>query len=1103
MSFKNTLIFGLFIACLLGVKTSGPEVMRGAYIPMLTFGSEQVFRMDRALQASLTPETSPYGSYKEVIADVVRPKIAFSGVGFTWNEYIPEKTSAAIFIRLLQSDTWSDWMEVPRDIDHKNDDEKDLGPDGLQDAFLPMNRTDAYQYKVVLQGNGKDTPTIKNIKVTVINAEDSPGVVAQSHLAAQITQDMIAPNRVQIISRGQWGADENLRVYHGDLPEAPVQRLDSGYQDKFSDELQIVRKITANEKGELLSWPQEYPAKISKIIVHHTASTANLDNPKKALRDIYSWHTKGRGWGDIGYNYIIDPYGNIYEGRAGGEMVVGAHAGRANTGSIGISVMGNYETGDVSEKSLVALTRLISEKTKIHGIDPTGRSGFRGQTTANLLGHRDVMSTSCPGKSLYDKLPLVAQLAKSSIKTTVEDAGFKKQKEKGYDFEDISGLLYVDLNPEQVKNLTITLKNTGTATWNDATSVVVNDISAIKEFMQVQTPPGRVTFPMNGMHMVYPGGTANFTVTLVGGFKSSMRTISIVPVINGKTKLNKRMELSVQTTPAQFTYDLVSTSSVPPIMKSGEKFAMTIDLKNTGNVSWQNKGSKTVKIGTEKARDRATVFLTPPSARAGSLTQDIVRPGEVGHFILNLTAPKATGNYKEHFAPVVEGITWMTDKNIFFSTFVYEKDIAAESGGIAQIDAFPNSTQVATVKLKNVGGTTWNFQNTPQLRKTGASRLKILSSSLQDVEVKPGATGTFIVQVAVPSGFKIGKVKADVYIGSIKATLRPITINAKRVSVVQTPSSPIFNTSPFTPIPTAQTPQAQIISSGSSDSSKGNNVRVLLSFSGTPVVSGNGSFTVKSGSYSASFQRDTKVTIQPQNGVYEILANNFFQIVNSPVQIIPDSGTILRVDNWERRASWDNSINDNEFRGILEVRTDGARPIVINELPIEDYLKGLAETLNGDPVEKKKAITIAARNYVLYYSTVGKGTKFPGKPYDVDDDPAHSQKYTGYGYEKRSPNSVATVEATRGIVIKYKGQVVRAPYFSSDAGRTISAASAWSWKDADFLLSVDDPYCAGMSQAGHGVGMSGCGSLGMAKSGKTYEDILHYYYQNVTIEKVY
>ncbi len=1091
------------MACLLGVKTTEFETMQRTYIPMLTFGDGGVFQMDKALQASLSLETSPYDSYKESISDVVRPKIAFSGVGLTWNEYIPEKTRGTIYIRLLQDGVWSDWIEAPRDIDHKNDDEKDLGPDGLQDAFLPVNRSDAYQYKVVLQGNGKDTPTMKNIRVTVINAEDSPEVVAQSHLAAQITQDMIAPDRVQVISRGQWGADESLRVYHGDLPEAPVQKLDPDYQDKFSDELQIVRKITVNEKGELLSWPQEYPAKISKIIVHHTASTANLDNPKKAIRDIYSWHTKGRGWGDIGYNYIIDPYGNIYEGRAGGEMVVGAHAGKANTGSIGISVMGNYETGDVSEKSLVALTRLISEKTKIHGIDPTGRSAFRGQTTANVLGHRDVMSTSCPGKNLYDKLPLVAQLAKSSIKTTVEDTGFKKQKEKGYDFDDISGLLYVDLNPEQVKNVTITLKNTGTAAWDENTSVVVNDVSAIKEFMQVQTPPGRITFPMSGAHVVYPGNTATFTVTLIGGFKSSMRTISIVPIINGKVKLNKRMELSVQTTPAQFTYDVVSISSVPAVMKSGEKFIVTADLRNTGNVSWQNKGSKTVKIGTERARDRATLFMTPPSARAGLLTQDVVRPGEVGHFILNLTAPKTAGNYEEHFAPVVEGITWMTDKNIAFSTFVYEKDIAAESTGMAQIDAFPNSTQVATIKLKNVGGTTWNFQNVPQFRKTGASRLKILSSSMQDQEVKPGATGTFIVQVAVPSGFKIGKIKADAYIGSVRATSRPVTINAKKVSIIQTPPSPILNTSPFTPIPTVQTSQSQSISSGSSDVSKGNNVRVLLGFSGTPIVSGNGSFTVKSGSYSASFQRDTKVTIQPQNGVYEILANNFFQIVDNPVQVIPDAGTILRVDNWERRASWDNSINDNEFRGTLEVRTDGGAPIVINELPIEDYLKGLAETLNGDPVEKKKAITIAARNYVLYYSTVGKGTKFPGKPYDVDDDPAHSQKYTGYGYEKRSPNSVATVDATRGIVIKYKGQVVRAPYFSSDTGRTISAASAWGWKGADFLSSVDDPYCAGMKQAGHGVGMSGCGSLGMAKNGKTYEDILHYYYQNVTIEKVY
>lgn len=1080
-----------------------PHPFEPAYIPAREYGSAQVFELDKVLQASTTPQADAYTTKKEIFGNIETPEISFSSVGLTWNEYVPANTSATIAIRFFQNSKWTDWNIAPRDIDHKETDESELTSDGLQDAFLSINPATAYQYKIILLGNGNVTPTIKNIKITLINAKDDPAVLQKiassgSHLTAEITQDMISPERVKIISRAEWGANESLRVYKGDLAIPPVQKLDSDYQDKYSDELQIVRKVTTNEKGELLSWPQEYPAKVSKIIIHHTASTANLDDPKKALRDIYYWHAIGRGWGDIGYNYIIDPQGNIYEGRAGGEMVIGAHGGKANTGSIGISVMGNYETGDVSDASLVALTRLISEKTKIHDIDPTGKSVFRGQMMPNVLGHRDVMSTSCPGQKLYDKLPLIAQLAKSSISTTVEGSGFQKQKKQGYDFEDKSGILYVDLNPDQSKDLTIQIKNTGTVTWNADTSIVVNDFESMKDFVQVITPTSRVTFPMQQPRTIAPGDTTTFMITIAGGFRSSLKTLGIAPIINGKTKLDKRIEIPTQTAAAQFTYDLVSTSSVPSTMKVGQAFTYTVDLKNTGNVNWENKGSRIVRMGTEKPRDRRTLFLTPSSGRAGFLEQAVVRPGEVGHFIFNLTAPKIADIYEEHFAPVVEGVSWMGDKGIYFKTFVYESEYGATPVSTGVIDAIQSTTQMSTIRLRNVGSTTWTTANQPQFKRNGTSRLSIVSSVMQESQVAPSETGTFTVQISVPKFFQSGKIKVDAYMNTTRMTSKSLTITAKKYRIPKVKPNTIPT---FTP-PNNQSSTSSL-STFSSTSSKGTPVRVLLGYSGTPIISGDGSFTVKSGSYTASFSKDTKVTVQPQNGSYEILANNFFQIVDDPVQFIPQEGTILRVDNWTRGASWDSKINDNEFRGMLEVRMDGTTTNVINELPIEDYLKGLAETLNGDPVEKKKAIVVAARNYVLYYSTVGKGTKFPGKPYDIDDNPEHSQKYMGYGYEKRSPLSVKSVDDTAGIIIKYQGNVVRAPYFSSDDGRTRGAAETWGWKNADFLISVDDPYCAGMSMAGHGVGMSGCGSLAMAKNGKSYQGILHYYYQNVTIEKVW
>lgn len=116
------------------------------------------------------------------------------------------------------------------------------------------------------------------------------------------------------------------------------------------------------------------------------------------------------------------------------------------------------------------------------------------------------------------------------------------------------------------------------------------------------------------------------------------------------------------------------------------------------------------------------------------------------------------------------------------------------------------------------------------------------------------------------------------------------------------------------------------------------------------------------------------------------------------------SGSVLTVDNWDRKPSWDKTgkMNDNAFRGRIRITNENGKLLLVNILPIEHYLLGLAEVSNGDNPEKIKTILTAARTYAYFYSDP-KNRKFPGKSYDGSDNPDEFQKYLGYGYELRSP----------------------------------------------------------------------------------------------------
>jgi hypothetical protein len=187
----------------------------------------------------------------------------------------------------------------------------------------------------------------------------------------------------------------------------------------------VPRVITRAQWGanEGLRKPgQSYDSSIAKLIVHHTGTPNSVTNYAALARGILANETAG-AYLDIAYNWLIDPLGNIYEGRwardypAGsphtgerdGANVRGAHASNHNTRTIGIALMGNYDLIPPSGAMLDALVRLLAWKCARWGIDPRGRGIYSTSNLFHVCGHRDVNATACPGAHVYARLPWIRQ----------------------------------------------------------------------------------------------------------------------------------------------------------------------------------------------------------------------------------------------------------------------------------------------------------------------------------------------------------------------------------------------------------------------------------------------------------------------------------------------------------------------------------------------------------------------------------------------------------------------------------------------------------------------------------------------------------------------
>lgn len=311
-------------------------------------------------------------------------------VGVTWIDDEAEASAdhdgahdhaVEIQYRTHDGDAWSSWEEIHvEDLSGETPSER-AGAE-------PVAVIDVDQVEVAVTADSAEL--LASVEMVVIDpgeddSEELPATPDTDTAAARsmATTAVSAPasGRPTIRSRAAWGADESIRTWRPQL------------------------------------------GRVTGAVVHHTAGANNYSSAQvpAIIRGIYQFHTVTRGWGDIGYNVLIDRFGRAWEGRYGGveNAVIGAHAKGANDTTFGVSLIGNFEKAQVSSAAFRTLAQVIGWKFSWHGITTGGSAvGPNGRSINRITGHRDVGQTACPGRHMYSRLgelrSMVAQYQRST-----------------------------------------------------------------------------------------------------------------------------------------------------------------------------------------------------------------------------------------------------------------------------------------------------------------------------------------------------------------------------------------------------------------------------------------------------------------------------------------------------------------------------------------------------------------------------------------------------------------------------------------------------------------------------------------------------------------
>ncbi|MFT6865749.1 MAG: hypothetical protein ACJA08_000574 [Cyclobacteriaceae bacterium] len=219
------------------------------------------------------------------------------------------------------------------------------------------------------------------------------------------------------------GSFEIYLINSGESPtlSSPISRKN---QDPCNFEIQAISQSEWRSGLTPPSFSRSFTA-VKHVVVHHAAGSNTNMNYTQVVRDIYVYHTEVNGWSDIGYNYLIAQNGDIYAGRdpADGEQdnVLGAHFCGSNSGTMGICLLGNYETATPTDQTWNSLQTLVSFKLDKEELDPKENYPHTFGSIGSIVGHRDGCSTLCPGENVYNQLIDL----RSEIADQIESCGDK------------------------------------------------------------------------------------------------------------------------------------------------------------------------------------------------------------------------------------------------------------------------------------------------------------------------------------------------------------------------------------------------------------------------------------------------------------------------------------------------------------------------------------------------------------------------------------------------------------------------------------------------------------------------------------------------------
>lgn len=560
-------------------------------------------------------------------------------------------------------------------------------------------------------------------------------------------------------------------------------------------------------------------------------------------------------------------------------------------------------------------------------------------------------------------------------------------------------------------------------------------------------------------------------------------------------------------------------------MNAGETKAISVTFQNTSDFTWKNDGAGYVSLYTYGPKYRASVFdpgtwLSPSQVRR--ISESSVKKGEAATVVFQLRAPTIAGTYSETFRLASENYAWFDGGE--FTLNITVKSAGSEAQTANTTTAKPQAPSIAQAQLtivsaknvklvsgksvsltagfKNTGTTTWTNYGLKapdvSIASSDASSLRHRSWS-GDVlasgtgTVKPGETAYVSFAVTAPK-------ENGTYTTNFQFTANgePVDDALIEIPVEVTGGSGAARTAPKNENSSAETSAVYIAEPVMRvgvlivDEETDDEVVITSDESDFDLVDGTGTVL-------ASLKKGASVTAAWNGSGYSYDLGTGVQKTSQYLRFVPKTlNAVMRVSNFDRKVTRGSSFTDNTFRNTLELRHNVTKNRVwlINELSMEYYLRGLAETSNLSHIEFQKTLITAARTYAFYHWT--RATKHASEFFHVDA--WLDQVYKGYGQELRTPNLTTAIEATRGRIVTYQGATAITAYFSRSDGRTRTWSEVWGGT-VPWCVSVPVPWDEGKTLWGHGVGMSASGALAMANEGTGWETILKYFYTGIELTK--